>query len=116
MGRCSWSAGATSPGWVCGASRAGTWTEAKTSKAAAKREVLEETGLKVEVTEVVGVYSQPGHPVILIIYDSRIVEGAPEPGPEVLELGFFPTEELPPLAFHRDRQVLESWQKLRDGH
>ena len=83
---------------------------------AAKREVLEETGLKVEVTAVVGVYSQPGHPVILIIYDSRIVEGAPEPGPEVLELGFFPTEELPPLAFHRDRQVLESWQKLRDGH
>ena len=83
---------------------------------AARREVLEETGLTADVTGIVGIYSEPGHPVILIIYDSDNVEGDPRPGPEVLELDFFPLGGLPPLAFQRDRQVLEAWKLLRDGH
>lgn len=83
---------------------------------AAEREVLEETGLKVKVTDLVGVFSEPGHPVILVIYDSQILGGAPEPGPEVLELGFFSLDKLPPLAFSRDHHILERWKLVRDDH
>ncbi len=83
---------------------------------AAEREVMEETGVRVKVTDLVGVFSEPGHPVILVIYDSQIVEGDPKPGPEVLELDFFPLDGLPSLAFPRDRQVLKAWEKLRNGY
>ena len=83
---------------------------------AAEREVLEETGLEVDVTGLVGVFSQEGHPVILVTYDSRINGGRTRAGPEVLEVGFFPPEDLPPLAFPRDRDILETWKKVRDGH
>ena len=83
---------------------------------AAEREVMEEAGLRVEVTNLVGVFSEPGQPVILVTYDSQIVGGSPSPGPEVLELDFFSLDDLPPLAFERDRHVLESWKRLRDGY
>ena len=82
---------------------------------AAQREVLEETGLRVRVDGLVGVYSQEGQPVILVTYDSRIVGGCPMPGPEVQELDFFSTDRLPPLAFPRDREILEAWKRMRDG-
>jgi len=83
---------------------------------AAEREVMEETGLRVMVTGLVGVFSEAGHPVILVTYDSEIVGGNPQAGPEVLEVGFFSPDALPPLAFQRDHQVLEAWKRLRDGH
>ena len=56
---------------------------------AAEREVLEETGLKVAVTGLVGVFSEPGDPVILVTYDSRIEGGLLKPGSEVQEVDFF---------------------------
>ena len=83
---------------------------------AAEREVLEETGLEVEPIGLIGIFSEPDHPVILVIYDSRIVGGTPRPGSEVLELEFFPLDDLPPLAFPRDQQVLEAWKRRRDGY
>ena len=82
---------------------------------AAEREVMEETGLTVKVTGLVGVFSETGHPVILVTYDSQIVGGSLKPGPEVLELDFFSMDGLPPLAFQRDRQLLDAWKRLRDG-
>ena len=85
-------------------------------EAAAAREVLEETGLDVDVTGLVGVFSQEDQPVILVTYDSLIRGGSTRAGPEVLDVGFFSPEELPPLAFPRDREVLKAWRKLRDGH
>ena len=85
-------------------------------ESAAEREVLEETGLQVKVTGLVGVISEPGHPVIVVIYDSQIVGGSPKPGSEVQELDYCRLDELPPLAFPRDRQALEAWKQLRDGY
>ena len=81
---------------------------------AAAREVLEETGLEVDVTGLVGVFSQEGQPVILVTYDSRISGGRTAAGPEIQEVGFFPPEELPPLAFSRDREILRAWKMLRE--
>ena len=82
---------------------------------AAEREVQEETGLQVQVSDLVGVYSDPGDPVIIITYDSRITGGELGPGAEVSEARFFPVDQLPPLAFPRDTQILEAWRSLRNG-
>ena len=75
----------------------------------------EETGLDVKVTGLVGIFSEPGYPVILVAYDSQVLGGDLQPGPEVMELGFFSPEKLPPLAFTRDVQVLKDWRRHRDG-
>lgn len=81
---------------------------------AAEREVMEETGLEVRVEGVVGVYSQSGHPVILVVYDSVIVGGVLQPGEEASDARFFPLEDLPELAFERDATVLHDWKRHRE--
>ncbi len=76
---------------------------------AARREVTEETGLEVSIDRLLGVYSEPGNPVILIAYAGTIVGGEMAPGPEAMEARFFPLQELPPLAFGHDHQVVQDW-------
>ena len=107
---------ATEPGMGLWSLPGGYVDRGEVVESAAEREVMEETGLKVKVTGLVGVFSEPGHPVIVVIYDSKIVGGSPKPGSEVQELGYCRLDELPPLAFPRDRQALDAWQMLRDGH
>ncbi|MBI2305113.1 MAG: NUDIX domain-containing protein [Chloroflexi bacterium] len=80
---------------------------------AGRREVREETNLEIAIDRLLGVYSEAGNPVILIVYTGRILSGVPHPGPEAAEVRFFPPDEVPPLAFPHDRQVLEDW--LRSG-
>jgi 8-oxo-dGTP diphosphatase len=81
---------------------------------AAQREVREETTLDVRISQLIGVFSEEGHPVVLIAYEGQIVCGKPSAGEEVLELGFFPIDNLPPLAFERDLKVLGAWKKMGD--
>ena len=82
---------------------------------AAMREAREETGLEVEIDRLVGLFSEAGHPVMVAAFVVREVGGCLGPGPEALEVGFFPPEGLPPLAFPRDQLILDRWQSLRDG-
>ena len=82
---------------------------------AAAREVREETGLQVQISELVGLFSEEGHPVVVAAYAAIETGGKLEAGPEALELGFYPIDSLPTLAFPRDRLILARWQKLRDG-
>ena len=42
---------------------------------AAIRETYEETGLKVELGGLIGVYSYPGAPVAVVVYHARVLEG-----------------------------------------
>ncbi len=77
---------------------------------AAAREVLEETGLIVKITRSLGVFSEQGNPVILAAFAGTEVGGELKIGDEVSDIGFFSPDELPPLAFPRDMQVLKSWQ------
>lgn len=77
---------------------------------AAVRELLEETGLVVEVDRLVGLFSERDHPVIVATFVGRQVGGALEAGPEVLDVGFFSLDELPPLAFPRDLSILARWK------
>jgi 8-oxo-dGTP diphosphatase len=77
------------------------------------REVLEELGLAVRLTGLVGVYSQRGEAVVLIVYAGEIEAGEPRPdGHEVSEVKRFALDALPDdLAFPHDRRVLNDWKR-----
>ena len=82
---------------------------------AAAREVLEELGVSVRLTGLVGVYSERGEPVVLVVYAGEIIAGYPEPdGREVSEVRRFAVDALPDdLAFPHDRRVLADWKRAR---
>ena len=77
---------------------------------AAVREVQEETGLVVKTDGLVGLFSEAGNPVMVAVFAAHEVGGLLHPGPETLKVGFFPVEELPPLAFPRDEEILGRWR------
>ena len=82
---------------------------------AVEREVAEETSLMIEATDLLAVSSETGNQVILISYDSRFIGGELKGGPEVSDASFFDPGDLPPLAFPRDQQILETWKARRNG-
>ena len=77
---------------------------------AAAREVQEETGLLVEVQRLVGLFSEAGHPVIVVAFTARETGGLLAAGPEAQDIGFFPLDDLPEMAFPRDQLILDKWQ------
>lgn len=79
---------------------------------AALREVLDETLVNVSLEGLVGVYSDAGSPLIFIVYWGVVTGGEPAPGEESLEVGLFPAEAVPPLAFPHDDQILRDWKKI----
>ncbi len=79
-------------------------------ESAAAREVLEETGLEIDIEGLLGLFSESGNPVIVAAYAGREMGGTLEAGPEALEVEFFDVDQLPELAFPRDREVLASWR------
>lgn len=85
---------------------------------AAAREVLEELGLAVRLTGLVGVYSERGDAVVLVVYAGDVVAGQPTPdGREVSEVRRFALDRFPEdLAFPHDRRVLADWKRaLKTG-
>ncbi|MCB2187275.1 MAG: NUDIX domain-containing protein [Deltaproteobacteria bacterium] len=78
---------------------------------AALREVAEETGLAVELRELVGIYSYPDWPWVVVVYWAVSQGGVPVPDREALELGLFPPEALPweELGYLSTREALEDW-------
>ena len=81
---------------------------------AAAREVVEETGLVVEIGQLIGLFSDAGNPVVVAAYSATEVGGVLAPGPESLDVGFFSMDDLPPLAFPRDEQILRRWHGIRN--
>lgn len=77
---------------------------------AAVREVREETGLDVELGELVGVYSRPGDPVVFIVYAGRPTGGELAPGDEAEDVRFFALNDLPPPAFPFDAEIIAAWR------
>jgi 8-oxo-dGTP diphosphatase len=81
---------------------------------AAVRETFEETGLKVDLTGLLNVYTYPGAPVI-IVYAARVTGGALTPCPENDRLEWVTPEEIVwhALAFPSTREALRDWVASR---
>jgi 8-oxo-dGTP diphosphatase len=76
---------------------------------AAERECLEETGLTVQVTELVDVIAGREHPRgadMVIIYRMRVLGGTLAAADDADQAGFFEWGDLPPLAFRATRIAL----------
>lgn len=103
---------ATAPGLGKWSFPSGYVNLGETLESAAEREVLEETGLQVQVRQLVSVYSETDNPVVLVVYEARVISGNPEPGAEMSEVAVFRPTQLPPLAFDHDQQVVRDWLGL----
>jgi len=73
------------------------------------REVAEETGLRTEIIDLVGVYSEPsrdprGH-VVSAVFHMRPIGGALRGGDDAAEAEWIPLDDLPKLAFDHGRIV-----------
>jgi 8-oxo-dGTP diphosphatase len=76
---------------------------------AAERECFEETGLHIQVTELLDVFSGQEHPRgahIIIFYRGFIVDGDLSAGDDVDQVGFFAIDSLPPMAFKTTRIII----------
>lgn len=83
-------------------------------EAAAIREVKEECGLDVRLTRLLGVYSSPGNPVILIAYVGEVTGGTIQVDEEGLGVRVFAPSEIPwdQLAFPSTSQVIRDFLTL----
>ncbi|MGZ8513395.1 MAG: NUDIX hydrolase [Candidatus Limnocylindria bacterium] len=77
----------------------------------ARRETEEETQLRVEIGELVGVYSRPHAGVVTIVYQAIVVGGALAPGAETIEVRAFGPDDIPwnDLAFSTVESALRDW-------
>jgi len=79
------------------------------------REALEETGLRVRLEGLFGVYAGRDDPrtrAVLILYHGKIVGGRLRPGDDAIELGYFPLDRLPrPIAFRAHREALRDLRR-----
>ncbi len=87
----------------------------ETAPEGAARETLEETGLIVEPTEVVGIYTRPQAAVVVLAWEARVVGGNAGPTAESLEVRSFEPDRIPwPLiAFQTTAWALTDWLRLR---
>lgn len=80
---------------------------------AAIRETLEETGLEIRLSHLVGLYSHTGNPVVLAVYAAEAVGGRVVASHESDEIASFPLDELPELAFDHDSEIIAAWRTQR---
>jgi 8-oxo-dGTP diphosphatase len=82
---------------------------------AAERETLEETGLAVEATGIVGLYTYDGQIPAIAVFDARVVGGTPRPLDETLDVRSFPRDALPwsELAFPSTEHALKDYLRRR---
>jgi len=91
----------------------------ETVAAAARREALEETGLEVEITELLGVYSDPkrdprGFHTVGTVFIAR-ASGEPKGGDDAAEARVFPLDALPADIPFDHPLIIEDYRRYRRG-
>ncbi len=83
----------------------GGMEDGETVDEALRREVSEETGLEVEVGQLVGVYSKPQKQEVVLTFRCNVTGGTPIATEESLECRYFDPTNLPinTLPKHRER-------------
>ncbi len=100
----------------------GTWSfpagfvdRGEVVEAAAVRETLEETGLTVELGPILSLISAAGETVALAVYPARSFSGVQSPGDDLIELRWWPLDQLPELAFDHGEAIIGLWQSSRES-
>ena len=97
------------PGGFC------EWGE--TTEACCAREALEETGLTVEVGELLGVYSRPGRDPrghnVTVLYECRVVSGKAQGGDDAADARWFTPAEISRLSLAFDHGAIIAEQLSR---
>jgi len=77
----------------------------------AVRETLEEIGLVVEPTSIVGLYSRPQAAIVVVAYEARIVSGEARTSAEAIEVASFAPADIPwsGIAFNTSIWALRDW-------
>lgn len=86
-------------------------------QSAARRECLEETGLEVEINNLMEIISGREHPRgadMVIVYKATITGGKLKAGDDAAEAAFFPLDDVPTLAFNATQQVIKQLLESRD--
>ncbi len=99
------------PGYGLWAQPGGFLEVDETAHDGAIRETLEETGLQVEPTRIVGLYSRPQAAIVVVTFEARIVGGEIRTGPEALEIVPFGPADIPwaGIAFRTSTWALRDW-------
>jgi len=81
------------------------------AEAAAQREVLEESGLEIEVGEIVGLYTYDGQIPAIAVFAAEVTGGEPKPLDETMDIRSFPRGGLPwtEMAFPSTEQALKDY-------
>jgi ADP-ribose pyrophosphatase YjhB (NUDIX family) len=79
-------------------------------EAAAVRETLEEACLDVRLTSLLGVYSYPDRPIVVVVYTGEATAGQFAAADEALEARVFPPDQLP----WRELAFSSTFDALRD--
>jgi 8-oxo-dGTP diphosphatase len=81
------------------------------AETAAEREVLEESGVEIEVKGIVGLYTYEGQIPAIAVFAARAVGGEPTPLDETMAVKSFPRDDLPwsEMAFPSTEHALKDY-------
>lgn len=107
---------AIEPGYGYWAQPGGFMEADETAIQGAIRETREETGLEVEPTGIVGLYSRPLGAIVVVAFAARIVGGSMARTSEALEVRTFAPDAIPwpEIAFDTSIWAIADW--VRAGH